>query len=545
MSEEISPSAALSSKESAASKQAASSETHARGKNCSICGKSFADGAPQREAQSSLPCRGGSCLSLTMAAKAGEQPLQLRKHESLCIFPFSFEEQDGASFRRLLASSRWKPRFFSSEDPEDIDRTEYFLPYVKKFLFPTLEEKAADYDVHAELARPTVQHFRLDLSTLGTLDQKARLPFLLRGEDDREKSIQEHPMFLEDVTLLVTNMSVGFLIFQLQRGGVRPTYIDQMNATLFFRLLAPMYRGFSMPEMIVDSQHFQIPQLLVHLLAEFSPDPTIRPPTSCDWRKHLPIQASYDDRMMVYTFSCIKHQTCLSDRERTLQVLERYAFSRFDDDLSTKPPNHPQEDETQQWLSQRWQTLSKEGTSLVAFDTSPFHREFLGTYHRTYYFDIFLLATLQRTALLRLFERLSDIRSLTAFSWKSQKTLRRLRKAILLFKNQSWFSQITHRERGLVLWRRWQRVFEVQALMQEVNEQSKELSTYLQDRARQQVEWGVRLGGLLGALLPAIFGLRVVLGDAPWVNTLRWGLALGVIAATAIVAYVVLFREED
>ncbi len=182
---------------------------------------------------------------------------------------------------------------------------------------------------------------------------------------------------------------------------------------------------------------------------------------------------------------------------------------------------------------------------MLPFDVEEFNRVFLGQYHSSYYFDIFLLASLQRTALLLLFERLSDIRSLTALSWESQKTLRRLRKSVLLFKNQSWFSQITHRERGLVLWRRWQSVFEVEKLMREVNDQSTELNTYLQDRARQQIEWGVRIGGFLATSLPAIFGLRVFLGNAPWVDSLRWVLALMVLLGATVFGWFVLFREED
>ncbi|MCB9644081.1 MAG: hypothetical protein H6728_13480 [Myxococcales bacterium] len=520
-------------------------ESPKRPKRCSICGKSFEEGAPTSTDKSSLPCAPGNCLAFTIEAESGEQPFQLNNHYSMCVFPFTFHEDDGNSFMRLRTSSRWHKRTFSEDDPEDVDRTEYFLPYVKKFLFPSLYEQKGHYDPHADFAVPTVQHYRLDLQSLGPTAEDGSLPFFLSGEDDRDKRHYQHEMSLNEVQLLVTNMRVGFLIFRLRRSGDRPTYMDQMHATLFFRLLAPLYRGFAMPEMQIEDKSFQISQLLGHLLAEFEGDGKARSPERYSRRLDLPVRPSYDDRMMVYTFSCIDHQTCLSDRERARRQLERFAFSRFDDDLSSRIPNDGGDDEAHRWLTQRWQSISKEGSSLVVFDIDSFNREFLGQYHASYYFDIFLLAALQRTALLLLFERLSDIRSLTSLSWESQKSLRRLRKAVLLFKNQSWFSQITHRERGLILWRRWQGVFEVDKLMREVNDQSTELSAYLQDRTRQQVEWGVRIGGFLATSLPAIFGLRVILGKAPWVDSLRWFLVLMVLLGAGIFGWFVLFREEE
>ena len=529
---------------SAAALSHPTNSTSKRGKRCAICAKPLEDATAPSTDESALPCAPGGCLSETLEAEKGEQPFQLTGHYSLCVFPFTFHEDDGNSFMRLRKSSRWKRRVFSEEDPEDADRTEYFLPYVKKFLFPSLYEDRHGFNPHEDFSVPTLQHYRLDLDTLGPTDAQGCLPFWLSGQDDRDKRNYRHSMLLDEVQLLVSSLRVGFLIFRLRCSGDRPTYMDQMHATLFFRLLAPIYRGFSMPTMSVASQSFQINQLLAHLLADFDALRPIAPPHRYEQRLQLPVRPSYDDRMMVYTFSCIDHRTCLADRERARRQLERHAFSRFDEDLSGRS-GAENEDETQQWLTRRWQSISKEGSSLVAFDTDEFNRVFLGQYHGSYYFDIFLLASLQRTALLLLFERLSDIRSLTALSWESQKILRRLRKAVLLFKNQSWFSQITHRERGLVLWRRWQGVFEVEKLMREVNDQSSELNTYLQDRSRQQIEWSMRLGGFLATSLPAIFGLRVILGNAPWVDSLRWLLALIVLLGTAVFGWFVLFREEE
>ena len=99
-------------------------------------------------------------------------------------------------------------------------------------------------------------------------------------------------------------------------------------------------------------------------------------------------------------------------------------------------------------------------------------------------------------------KRLADIQALTRGSGASRRLLRRVRRDLLLFKNQCWFSQITNRERGLVLWKKWQKVFETRTLLREVNEQSEELNNYLQARYRERMEWLVRIGSFLAAAIP-------------------------------------------
>src|SRR5690606_37482427 len=99
-----------------------------------------------------------------------------------------------------------------------------------------------------------------------------------------------------------------------------------------------------------------------------------------------------------------------------------------------------------EWMRHRWEGYSKDGGELIVFNTDRFHERFIGHYHGTYYFDIFLVAVLQRVTLLSLFERLSDINTLTGSSQESRRKLQRVRYDLLRFKNQCWFSQITNRE---------------------------------------------------------------------------------------------------
>jgi hypothetical protein len=113
-------------------------------------------------------------------------------------------------------------------------------------------------------------------------------------------------------------------------------------------------------------------------------------------------------------------------------------------------------------------------------------------------------------------------------------------------KCQCWFSQITNRERGLVLWKKWQQTFETHTLFQEVNDQSAELDAYLHARYRERMERLVRLGGFLAAAVPLVWGLDSLFDRAEWARVLRWVvLALLLAGALAAVCYLMLWRRDE
>ena len=108
-----------------------------------------------------------------------------------------------------------------------------------------------------------------------------------------------------------------------------------------------------------------------------------------------------------------------------------------------------------------------------------------------------------------------------------------------------WFSQITNRERGLVLWKKWQRTLETRALFKEVNEQSEELNSSLEGRSRERVERLLRVGGFLAAAVPLVLGLDALVGQAEWARTLRWVLLSVLVFGSALAAWLVFFRRGD
>src|SRR5689334_22768067 len=115
---------------------------------CPVCGLELPDPLPPA-------CPRPTC-GVEFVAGGGSVRLRtfrLVSQSSLFVLPFSFPEGDGPDpLRRLAESGRWRPRVFSATDPADVDRTEYFLPYIRRFLFPTL------YQAPGADAAPACRH---------------------------------------------------------------------------------------------------------------------------------------------------------------------------------------------------------------------------------------------------------------------------------------------------------------------------------------------------------------------------------------------------
>jgi hypothetical protein len=472
--------------------------------------------------------------------------LRLRNHFSLCILPFSLPENDsGGAARSIRASARWTEQVFSLDSPTDADRTEYFLPYVRRFLFPSLFEPphVAARDAGSESTwQTTSRRFRFDLTSLGGLPDG--LAVSLRYQDPESSVGFDFPLLIETAELLLFSHHVGFLVLRIRSTDRDTTYLDQMNATSNFRMVAPLAREFLLPELRVGDSVSSVPKLLSSLLTELAATEPDRDGTRREATPPggLPVRAIYDDRMMTYTFSCIDKESVGAGQTACLGLIRRAAVVPGDRNLGQPSGT---EDADDAWLKLRSIGFSKEGGSLVVFNTDHYQEHVLGRYWETYYFDIFLLATLQRVALLTLFERLSDIRGLTTRSRDSARRLRNVRLSLLRFKNQVWFSQITNRERGLELYRRWRDVLETQQLVDEVTSQARELDDHLGRRARERVEWLMRLAGFLLAALSLVVGLDTLFPDEPWVPMVRLALVAALVISIAVAAFAALRHGSE
>ncbi|MGF1582249.1 MAG: hypothetical protein ACFCD0_23235 [Gemmataceae bacterium] len=522
---------------------------------CPICTADLTDVLPPNS-ETPFTCPRPYC-GVSLEVGDGQQlrvnTFQLVDQYSQCVLPFSFVDTAlNDVLLRLERSPRWQEETFDGDDEDTVDRIDYFLPYIRQFLFPkarrlvgTYIERGMTNETNENNPVTPCSHWKFNLAQLGELE-KGRLPFQFDCVDNRKTVSYSWSMYLEDARLIVFGYRVGFLVLRFRCAEPKATLFDQMNSLNYLRPISPLYRDFEMGVLTIDEAKVVMPQLLAYFLADFRSAFVPKHPSAISLPTSLPVQPTYDDRMMVHTFSCVNKETSLENNDQAEKLLNRATVVHFDPPTS---PDHPEpgENPKKAWFRERRQGFSKEGTCLVVFDSDKYHEHFLGGYHATYYFDVFLLATLQRVTLLMLYGQLSKISSLTTGA-KNRRTLRRILRDLLLFKNQCCFSQITNRERGLVLWRRWQDVFENRTLLKEVNDQAAELHTYLQGRSRERLDNLLRAGGFLAATIPIILGLGVFLPETQetqWGFTLRWLLLLGVILGCGVFVLFSMFRERE
>ncbi len=474
------------------------------------------------------------------------QTYRLTNHYSICVLPFSLKNHADDPFAAMSRSSLWSQRIFSRDSEDDVDRTEYFLPYIRKFLFPSMfhDENSATEE---QQVLETCRHYRFDLSQLGELNEQGELEFQLSGRDTRKRLAFNHDLVLESAKLTMFNYGSGFLILRFS-SRVPTSLFDQMTALQFLRPYAPLYTGFELPTLQIGEAQTRIPELLSFLLQDFS---TGKKVTRLDQieeaesdRASLPVKPIYDDRMMVDTYSCLDQLTAPNQIEQAENLLKRASVVNVDTEMSARVGLGDAET-IKEWMRLRWEGFSKNGGAIIVFNTDRYNEHYLGQYHASYYFDIFLIAALQRVTLLTLFERLSDISGLTRNNRESHQLLRKVRYDLLRFRNQCCFSQITNRERGQLLARKWGEVFENHALMSEVNDQSEQLELYLKNRLHEQFEKLIRLGGFLATAVPAILGMDVLFKGASWVENVKWLALVFLLIGTGVYAWLVLYRSRE
>lgn len=455
--------------------------------------------------------------------------LRLADHFTIAVLPFGIDRGD-EKIAALGNSGRWRSRVFRPGDPEDAERSGYFLPYIRRLLFPAA----------GETRRASCRRYLFDWSSLGG-EFADGLDGVIAGKEPRDNEEFAVPVRLPRAELMLFPFDVGFLVMDFRCAGGAATYADQMVAGNALRLFAPLFLGHELPTWRVGERRFHTPQLIAALLAELGGGPAPLP-SSPDADAAVPVQLVHDDRMLLWTFSCLGKGDIPDDLFAAQLYLRRGSVVPLDRACLEKA-DQARERSLRAFQAVRLEGSSKDGGCLVAFNNEPFDETYLGLYQRTYYFDVFLLAVIQRVTLLKFYERLSDIDNLTQMNRHGRRRVRRLRHDLLMFKNQCCFSQITQREKGLVLWRRWQATFENDTLLGEVNDQSAELESYLGSIYRDRVEWLMRLAGVLAAVLPAVLALDAILGDADWVSRLRRWLLVAVMTFSGIAAVWIFLRK--
>lgn len=155
---------------------------------------------------------------------------------------------------------------------------------------------------------------------------------------------------------------------------------------------------------------------------------------------------------------------------------------------------------------------------------------------KTVYFEIFLFSMHQRSSLLRLENLLFQ-----SDGSKHHNSSNRLRRQMMNFVTQGWFSQITENEIGQEIYRRWQYVFECEKLYQEALEQIESVDEYRQARNSKLFEI------LSIVVFPLVFVMEILGSGLLKTKTIgpdsgiAWWYTLIIMGVTSLLTYAIFF----
>ncbi|MCS3921208.1 hypothetical protein Q2T83_01145 [Fervidibacter sacchari] len=141
------------------------------------------------------------------------------------------------------------------------------------------------------------------------------------------------------------------------------------------------------------------------------------------------------------------------------------------------------------YAERMWFVFSLEGGAFVAINApeTDFFRRELPSHLRNEYFLLFLLTLHQRFALMSLSQQVSE-HWLRGDEGERAKAFERIRDTLLEFTARGYFSQAMQREHHHRVYQRWQEIFQLERLYQEVSDEVREMHEFLQMRQSKKLE---------------------------------------------------------
>ncbi|MFZ5968043.1 MAG: hypothetical protein ACOYVK_12845 [Bacillota bacterium] len=424
-----------------------------------------------------------------------ERP-RIQKYKLYFLHPFIYEDKHHKNMIQCLLNhdSQWQIKWYQKGRAADKLRTEYFLPHIVKFLYPSMY---LDKGVDANLNRSDIQW----LTELSGLDFVLR-PEALKRYQSFEVSANNlcYPLSFESIHLKIFHGGIGFLYFQLISQKPEIELNDLIYINQLIRPLVALYEGFEVPK--VQLAYDQSITTMKDIIDQLLHDIRI-------YKNHETIFNIYIDRLLFYTYACVQKSSLLSKQwiyKRTDMLEALRSCSLFvpnRESILVQDKCHEEKLYYSKYKSSVY-GFSKEGGVLLAVDRDHegnliepnFHNAYIPQYFSTYYLDIFILGLYQRISLINYCRKLSMLKSLM----NNKHEIEHIRFQILKFTNTAWFTQITNAELGMNIWEKWLNIFENETLYCEVKQGLDELDDFLENK--KQSRFNAKLGIITALTIP-------------------------------------------
>lgn len=354
-----------------------------------------------------------------------------------------------------------------AENSIDLSTHAYFLPYVKKFLFPTLYWKN---DFRTLFEKMTYKKKCETISNISCVKFNYKIEQSFVTDNNSNKA--DINFKIPRIELICFEPGICFLIIKAELDKEGDIYSHEiLDFNYKFRTINPRYLKKKKTEGIfLRNQEFKglddLSGFIDSLLYGYE-----------DVEK----ENVYFDRLFTYSYMCLDEKEWNESRDLSEIINEFYKFqyvlpseygSTFDSDFKGVKDN----------TYTRWKYsiygFSRESGVVFSSEREKFNSTKLPYYYENMYFYVFLLAFYQRIALILFSQELMG---------SGKKKIETLKNRFTKFTHFSWFSQITNSEQGMDVWKKWQKSFDLPALFDEVQKEYAEFYDYIVARGQERI----------------------------------------------------------
>ncbi len=370
------------------------------------------------------------------------------------LYPFVIENGKYPYFIESILKKTNEWSLLVHQYKSDEESYDFFLPYMRKFLFPTL---FWNKNYIKKLKNSGIFRKSLELSKLSSITFKYNMSRIKKGSiTDYDNKIINFD--ISDIKIICFEGGICFIDFKAQ--------IDEKNELIdfnkildfnyYFRNLTPRLKSNAINRIVENSKAINIPKFIKDITYEY---------------ESKSLDKMYYDKMFTYSYVCVDGWENSSDFEQMKNDFYKFQYVMHSKSSAIFNKNCDKlEDNTYSRWNYSMFGFSKESGVVFVSDKERYNITRMPYNFEKRYLYMVLISLYQRISLINFSQ---DI-------MKQDKTaIRGLKNKLTQFTNSSWFGQITNSEHGMDIWKIWQKSFDLPELYDEVHREYIEYYDYV------------------------------------------------------------------
>lgn len=377
------------------------------------------------------------------------------------IYPFTVQDGKYYEFLKSILNTKNLWEFKIHEEKEDEESYNFFLPYMKKFLFPTLtwnseyikEFKSANTNKKLNMIKKSsCSTFKLDMN-------------VLKKGTNYKKSFGQILFDILEIKLICFETGICFIDIK--------TEIEEVADINFDKILDfnESFRNIMNKDCtnIKAKDIDNINDISVFIRSVISP------------YESKDISRKAYDKMFTYSYVCLDKE-CWNKKQDYAKIKNEFYKLQYVMNSSSSAIFNNENETLDNNSYSRWQFsefgFSKESGVVLVSDAEKYNITKMPYNYEKKYLYMLLLAFYQRVSLINFSQDLIQ---------NSKQAIRPLKTKLNKFTHSSWFSQITNSENGMDIWKKWQEAFELKELYDEVHREYLEYYDFIATNGQDKI----------------------------------------------------------